>query len=81
MEHDLAALAFVNQLPQVLGPERRVSAQESIGNDAHGPHVDRLAMTLALHDFGGSVAERARHSRQNFGAVAEGLGNTKVGQH
>jgi hypothetical protein len=80
VEDHRGAVAFLQEVGEVLAPERRVAAEQGVRNDTHGPHVDRLAVALAVHDLGGSVAERARHGLQGLLLASQRLGNTKVGE-
>lgn len=57
MENDTAVLALLNQIGQVLGPERGVTAQKGVGDDAHGPHINRLPVTFLKHDFRCSITK------------------------
>jgi len=81
MENDSAILALFDQIGQVLGPEGRVSAQQCVCNDAHGPHVHGLAVPLFEHDFGRGISKGARHGGENLVLGVKHLGNAKVGEH
>ena len=81
MEDNIAGVALIDEVLQVLRTERRVAAKQDIGNDTHRPHVNGLAMGLAHHNLGSSIAERACHGREQLILVAEHLCDAKVGQH
>lgn len=73
--------AFLEQIPEILASEWRVAAEQSVRNDTHGPHVDWLAVSLAVHDLGGGVPKRASHGLEGLLFTIERLGNTKVRHH
>ena len=81
MEDDPAVLALFNQIGQVLRSEGRVTAKECVRDDAHGPHVYGLAVSLLEHDLRCGVAKRARHGGEDFVLRVEHLGDTKIGEH
>lgn len=81
MEDHTAVLAFLNQICEVLGSERRVTAKKSISDDTHGPHIDGLAMALLQHDFRRRISEGASHGGQHLVLGVEHLSDTKISQH
>lgn len=81
VEDDRALGAFLEQVSEILTAERRVTTEKCVGDDAHGPHVDWLAVALSVHDFGGGIAKRAGHGLQRLLLAIESLGNTKVGKN
>lgn len=81
VENDSALRALGQQVLQVFTAEGRVAAQQRVGDDAHGPHVDGLAVALAVHNFRGGVAKRAGHGVERLFFAIEGLGDTKIGQN
>lgn len=80
VEDNLCAGALLDQVLEVLAAERRVAAEEGVGDDAHGPHVDGLAVALLEHDFWGGVAEGASHGGEDLVLGVEHLGDAKVGE-
>lgn len=81
VEDHLGVAAFVDEVLEVLRPERRVTAEKGVCDDTHGPHIDGLAMTLLQHDFGGGVAEGASHCREDFVLAVEHLSNAEIGKN
>ena len=57
MENDSGIAAFIDEILEILASERRISAEESVGNDSKGPHVYWLSMTLLQHDLWGCVSK------------------------
>ena len=78
--HHAAGTAFVDEVLEALGAERRVAAEQGVGDDAERPHVDGLAVALPEHHLGRRVAERARHGGEHLILGAERLRDAKVGQ-
>jgi hypothetical protein len=81
VEDDSSVLGLFNQIGQVLAAERRVTAEKSVGDDAEGPHVDGLAMSLLEHDLGCGIAKGASHGFENAVGAVEMLGDSKVGEY
>jgi hypothetical protein len=79
VEDDLFVAALFDQFAHVLTAEWRVSAQQSVGDDAEGPQVDWFAMSLLLHDFWGCVAKGASHCGEYFVGV-EHFGDAEIGE-
>lgn len=80
MEDNSAVGALVQQLPEVLTAERGVTAQQSIRDDAHGPHVYGLSVSLPVHDLGGCVPKRAGHCLKRLFLGVQCLGDTEIGE-
>ena len=78
MEDNTATSAFFDEISYVLAPEGRVAAKKCVGDDAKGPHVDRLAMALFEHNLGCCITERASHGRQHTIRRVKHFGNTKI---
>lgn len=57
VEYNRASGTLLEQVSEVLTSERRVAAEEGISDDAHGPHVRRFSVALAVHDLGGSISK------------------------
>ena len=81
MEDDLGTATLFDQILQVLTAEWRISAEEGVGDDSQGPHVDRLSVALLEHDFWGGVAEGTGHGGEDFIFGVKHLGDTEVGEH
>jgi hypothetical protein len=81
VENDPTVLALLDQIGQVLRPEGRVTAQQCVGNDTHGPHVYGLPVSLFEHDLRGGVAKRACHGGEDFVFRIKHFGDAKVGEH
>ena len=81
MEDDTTILAFLDQICEVFRPEWRVTAKQCVGDDSHGPHVNRLAMSLLQHNFRCRVTKGASHSSQHLVLRVKHLGDTKVSQY
>lgn len=81
VEDDSAATGLLNQVGQVLRPEWRVTAEKSVGDNAHGPHVDGLSVALLKHNLRRSITKRPSHARENLGGVFQHFCDTKVCQH
>ena len=80
VEDDSAATAFFNQVGQVLGAERRVTAKESVGDNTQGPQVDGLTVALLEHDLRGGVTEGSSHAGEDLGGGFQHFGDTEVCQ-
>ena len=80
VEDDRAVGAFLDEILQCLGTEGRVAAEQRVGDDAQGPHVDGLAVAALQHDLGGGVAEGAGHGGEDLVLAVEHLGDAKVGE-
>ena len=80
MEDDGGVGALLNEVLQRLGAEGRVAAEQRVGDDAQGPHVNGLAVAALQHDLGGGVAERASHGGEDLVLAVEHLGDAKVGE-
>lgn len=81
VEDNTAVLALLNQVCKVLGPEWRVTTEQCVGDDSHGPHVDRLAVALLQHNLRRCVTKRTSHGGQHLVLRVEHLGDTEVSQH
>lgn len=80
MKHHLRTAAFLNQIIEVFAAERRVTAEQRVGDDAQRPHVDRFAVAFLKHHFGGGVAEGTGHGGENFVFGVEHFGDTEVSE-
>jgi hypothetical protein len=81
MEDNATILALFNQICEVLGSERRVTAEKSVGDDTHGPHVDGLAVAFLQHNLRRRISEGASHGGQHLVLGVEHLSDTEIGQH
>jgi len=81
MEDNATVLALLNQVCEVLGSEGRVTAEESVGDDTHGPHIDGLAVALLQHDLRRRISEGASHGGQHLVLGVEHLSDTEISQH
>jgi hypothetical protein len=80
VEDDLGVAALVDEVLEILGAEGRVSAEERVGDDAEGPHVDRLSVALLQHHFGRRISKGAGHGGENLVLGVQHLGDAKVGE-
>lgn len=78
VEDNTAVLTLLDQVCQALTTEGGVSAEQSVGNDAHGPHVNRLAVSTLQHDLGGGITEGTSHGRELLVGRVEHLRNTEI---
>jgi len=80
VENDLGRHALLDEVLEVLGSERRVAAEESVGDDTHRPHIYGLTVSLLKHDLGRRVAERPRHRGEDLVLAIQHLGDTEIGK-
>jgi hypothetical protein len=78
VENDRAIGAFSDQVLKVFASEGRVAAEQGVGDDTHGPHINGLAVTLLAHHFGGGIAKRACHSLEGLALAIEHLGDAEI---
>ena len=78
MEDDATMPCLVDEVRKILTPERRVSTEKSVCDDAHRPHVDRLPVTALEHNLRGSVAEGTSHGLEHTLGRVEMFRNAKV---
>lgn len=80
VEDNRVLSALPDKVLEVLTAERRVTTEQSVSDNTHGPHIHRLSMTFLAHHLGGSITERASHGLERLALSVEHLGNTEVGQ-
>lgn len=81
MEYNTPILALLDQVCQTLAAERRVTTEQSVGNDTHGPHVHRLAVSALQHHLGSGIAEGASHGCELLVGGVEHLRDTEISEH
>ena len=66
VEDDSGVGAFFDKVLEIFATERRVSTEESIGDNAKGPHIHWLAVAFLEHDLRSCIAKGTGHSCENF---------------
>lgn len=81
MEDNCCIAALFNQVLKALASEGRITAKQSVGNDAEGPHIDRLSVTFLQHHFWSCVAEGSCHCGEDFVLGVQHFCNTEIGEN
>ena len=81
VEDDSAATGLFDQVGQILRAKWRVTTEKGVGDNAHGPQVDRLSVTLLKHDLRRGITKRPSHARKDLRRGFQHLCDAKVCQN